>query len=329
MKARKALQVVERAYDLDEPSSAWLQRVAEEAAAMVDGSYAGYAMQYRFPPGGSFEVIGGYIPGMDPTQAFADIAGALSDEEAAMWYPPGTIEGGFEELLAERFGDLEAAEVPRAFARHFGGSDMIGIGGADVRGNGLVVGVVVDAARLVGPARQTQRRLGVHLTTAMRLRASLGHADALEEAEAVFEADGTLAHAEGAATSLRGVLEAQVTRVDRTRAKSERSSTEDPLEVWQGLVEGRWSLIDRFDTDGRRFYVALVNPPAAVDARALSALEAQIVGMVVTGEPNKVIGYALGLSEGTVSARLSDAMRKLGIASRADLIRFGQTLTAA
>ena len=329
MKARKALKVVESAYDLERPNTGWLKALSEEAAAMVDGAHGAYAMEYHLRPGERIEIVDAYIPGVEDALARSnEVCQVLSPEETAMWYPPGTIEGTFEERFASLFegDDPSLAEKPRALARQFGGQDMIAFGGRDAGGTGLILGVVIDPTRLVGAARATQQRVGVHLTTALRLRKTLGTKDVLGEAEAVFEADGKLAHAQGEATSLRSVLEQQVTRVDRARA---RPGTENPLEVWKGLVEGRWSLIDRIDTDGRRYYVALVNPATGVESRALTESEAQIVAMVVAGEPNKVIAYALGLAQGTVAARLSEAIRKLGLSSRSELIRFGQTLLGA
>ena len=46
----------------------------------------------------------------------------------------------------------------------------------------------------------------------------------------------------------------------------------------------------------------------------------------VTGDSNKVIAYALGLAESTTANLLTCALRKLGLASRVDLIRVGVTL---
>jgi hypothetical protein len=85
------------------------------------------------------------------------------------------------------------------------------------------------------------------------------------ELEAVFEADGRLAHAAGRAAygDVRESPEA-VRRVDRARTDAVRREEVEALELWQGLVEERWSLIDRYHTDGRRYDVAMAD---GVDAR--------------------------------------------------------------
>ena len=47
------------------------------------------------------------------------------------------------------------------------------------------------------------------------------------------------------------------------------------------------------------------------------------------GHQNKFIGCLLGLSAGTVAGHLQSAQRKLGLASRAELIRLAFLLQAA
>ena len=92
------------------------------------------------------------------------------------------------------------------------------------------------------------------------------------------------------------------------------------------LDDGRWSVIEHFDSDGRRFYVAIANPALGVDVRALTELERQVAAMVIAGETNKTIGYALGFAESTIATYLACALRKLGLAKRIDLINLAASL---
>jgi DNA-binding CsgD family transcriptional regulator len=91
-----------------------------------------------------------------------------------------------------------------------------------------------------------------------------------------------------------------------------------PLE---GLATGRWSLVDHFDTDGRRYLVAHRNDPPLDSPNALTLPERQIAGYAAMGHSNKLIAYELGLAESTVATHLDAASLKLGVRSRADLAR--------
>ena len=82
------------------------------------------------------------------------------------------------------------------------------------------------------------------------------------------------------------------------------------------VVRGRWSLLDWFDTDGRRFVIAKRNAPNIGDPRGLTEREAQVVTYAALGESGKIIGYRFGLSTSSVSSSLMAAMHKLGVSSQ-------------
>ena len=100
---------------------------------------------------------------------------------------------------------------------------------------------------------------------------------------------------------------------------------EKALEVWQGLVDGRWSLVEHFDSDGKRFILAHKNPEGVLDPRGLTSMEARVSALAARGYGNKLIAYHLGMTEGTASSHLARAMAKLRIASRVEFVRmFGR-----
>ena len=137
---------------------------------------------------------------------------------------------------------------------------------------------------------------------------------------AVLSASGQVLHADGEARG--GVEELVEAARDVDHARSTRSGRgEDALRVWQGLIQGRWSLVDQFDTDGKRFLLAHRNPEDVHDPRGLSPMESRVVGLAVRGYADKLIAYHLGIAEGTASAHLAGAVRKLGIANRVELVR--------
>jgi DNA-binding CsgD family transcriptional regulator len=108
--------------------------------------------------------------------------------------------------------------------------------------------------------------------------------------------------------------------IDRARSNA-RSNEDEALDLWQGLVAGRWSLFDRFDTDGRRFLIARKNDPDVTDPRALTLRERQVLAYAAMGHSLKLIAYSLGISLSSVSTNRRTAMRKLGLRTQADVVR--------
>ena len=85
-------------------------------------------------------------------------------------------------------------------------------------------------------------------------------------------------------------------------------------------MAGRWSLVDRFERDGRRFIVARSNEHALPDPRALTPRERAVVHLAALGKPNKLVAYELGLADSTVASHVANAMRKLGVSTRVELV---------
>ena len=93
-----------------------------------------------------------------------------------------------------------------------------------------------------------------------------------------------------------------------------------PCSLWQGLIDGRWSIVGRYDRHDRQVLVARENDATLTKSRALSDRERQIVEHASTGKSNKQIGCEVGLSVGSVSGYLTSALRKMGLRSRAELV---------
>jgi DNA-binding CsgD family transcriptional regulator len=131
-----------------------------------------------------------------------------------------------------------------------------------------------------------------------------------------------VAHAEGAAKEkdVTKTLRAAAKHVDHARSKLRASDPDKALEIWQGLIRGRWSLVDWFDSDGRRFVVVVPNAPGLGDPRGLTEREHQVATYAALGESSKLISYRLGVSKQRVSLLLQRAMKKLGAKTRAELV---------
>jgi DNA-binding CsgD family transcriptional regulator len=198
--------------------------------------------------------------------------------------------------------------------------DSIGM----VAGNPDGTGVVVSAP-LPRPIRITPRdrvrfgRIAAHVAAALRLRRALAAGEGLEEA--ILAPDGACVHAEGAATprSAREDLRRAARAIDRARA-TPTGDPDEALGIWRALCAGRWTLLDRFESDGRRLLVARENSPSVPDPRALTLRERQVLAFAALGHTNKLVAYSLGISPSVVAAHLNSAMKKLGLRSRVELV---------
>lgn len=196
--------------------------------------------------------------------------------------------------------------------------DMFGLVGADPTGLGIAVGGLLPEPTT--PTRAEVRRwsrVAAHLAAGYRLRRA-----AADDGDAVLEPCGKVAHAEGDAkgANARAALSRAAVAVDRARGALRRQDNDEAIEAWQGLVTGRWSLVERFEKDGRRYLIARKNDPRVGLIPTLSDREQQVLLFRVFGHPLKLIAYELGLSIPTVSRTLQGAMGKLGLRSPADLL---------
>jgi len=95
----------------------------------------------------------------------------------------------------------------------------------------------------------------------------------------------------------------------------------EALAVWQAVVQGNCSVVDSFDSEGRRFMLLRPNKQLANERYPrLTRREREIVAYAALGESRKATGYRLGISPPRVSCVLSEAMRKLGVKNQAQLV---------
>ncbi len=178
------------------------------------------------------------------------------------------------------------------------------------------------------PPRQTTSLLAnvaPHLASAARLRLAAQAAPSADDeaTEAVLDVDGTIRDARGDARARRARehLAELARQIDRARTRSGRAAAAEALATWTALLDGRWTVVESYERDGRRFLLARKNAPNLRDPGALSPKERAVVALAVQGQPHKLMAYSLGLSRDRVHAHLRSAMRKLRVSSRAELIR--------
>ena len=305
-------------YALEPSDERWLDAVVERLETELHGGFGIFAYTFDARDLASVQASGFAVRGTSAElEAIGrQFIGAAPPELSALLYP----------RVPQLFvGSKDLGLVPPPFAE-LGIGDVLGLIGAAGNGLGAVIGAHHRTLCRPRPrVAASWQRLAVHLATAYRLRSELLHSPGtpLDEAEAVLSPDGSLEHATSAAkpASAREALRRAARSMDRARGKLRSDDTDAALELWRALVDGRWTLLDHFDSDGRRFLIAVKNPPAVAAQRGLTARERQVVAYVAGGHSNKLIAYELGVSQGSVAEAIANALSKLGLQSRAELAR--------
>jgi DNA-binding CsgD family transcriptional regulator len=195
--------------------------------------------------------------------------------------------------------------------------DVVGLFTFDTQSHGFYAGgPLYETKKLTARERTLLTRLATHLAASGRLSGT-PHARRLDEAEVVLSPSGRVLHAKDGRDPKHARMRDGIDR--RNFARQSRNDAEKALEVWQGLVAGRWSVIDHFDTDGKRFVLAMENAPKVPPRRELTEGAQRVVALAAMGHRDKEIAYILGLTPAAVSASLRRARLSLGVATRAEL----------
>lgn len=329
----RAIDLIEAAYDLHQSDAAWLAQLVKTAEPILDRGLGlfGFAFVRPGSGGGGGDALLRYmhtrrLPADFPERLEAARA-VITPELLDAATPPGCA-GTWTQLLDGY------PEVALEFLDKIGYADLLGILAVDPNGVGVHMSAPLpEPTRLSTRSQERWQMLGAHIASAYRLRRALletgsatksGSTGLPHDAEAVFDVNGfRVIDSVGPARepSAASVLREASRAVDRARGKLRQDNPPEALETWKALVSGRWSMVDWFDTDGRRFVLAIPNPPEVRDPRGLTEQERQVVTYVLLGETNKLIAYRLGLSTPRVSGLLKSASHKLGVKSRTQLVR--------
>lgn len=207
--------------------------------------------------------------------------------------------------------------------KDWGAADAAVIGGRDPDGTVFGVNVMVRSTFGVDQTRRSLlTRLSAHMASAYRIRRRL-NGTVLDGAVAVLDPSGKLHHVEGDAKSdeARELLRRAVTTIERARGPLRRSDPHEAVEIWRAMVRGDWTLVDCVESDGKRYVVARENAPKTKPIPELTERETQVVALANLGRHNKLIAYELGIADSTVRVLLSRAAAKLGVTSKAELLR--------
>lgn len=314
---------IEAAYRDEPDAESWARGVLEAAPATLrQGSPSLAVLEHAADcQSSAFTLFVGEHPAFN-----ADVLASKTSPAVvrALYYPPAIV-NMMSEVISRETAEVHRwmQEYAQRYMRIQGGARSL------VEALGIVVhpqpgvALVLSAAysgdmSLTRHERRLLTQTALHLETAYRLRVRP------EAVVAVISAGGKLLHrADGAPDDAE--ISARVADIERARLRRHRS-TPDALDLWRALVAGRASIVERSD-GGRRHYLVVDNAPATQPMRALSRAELDVVSYAARGLSAKLVGYALGIAQATVSERLANASRKIGVASRIELVRLAAMLT--
>jgi len=165
--------------------------------------------------------------------------------------------------------------------------------------------------------------LAGHLASAWRLRQRLDSGATLHDlTDAVFRPDGRVNES---ATRVHGPVRDRLREFVRQR-ESELHGRAMSSRKWLELVDGCWTLVDRFEVGGDRVVIALRNMPMGQSLCRLTEREADVLMQARDGASNKEIGLNLNLSSSSITRLLQSATRKLNM-TMADVLQFSRAET--
>jgi DNA-binding CsgD family transcriptional regulator len=212
-------------------------------------------------------------------------------------------------------------EIHQKFLAPLGIVDFMSVAATEPTGIGCLVGAPLPEVTGVKRGEATAwSRVAAHMAAGMRLRRAR-RTTKPEDADAVLTPGGRIEHAGESSDATLDALKDAAKAMARARGSSRHADPPGAVEAWKALVSGRWTLLDHFDHDGKRYIVAVRNDPQVPTVGELSPREAQVVAYAAQGHSNKPIAYELGIAPSTVAMHLSTAGAKLGAKSRVELIR--------
>jgi DNA-binding CsgD family transcriptional regulator len=318
-----AISIVEAAYNCEADERTWVRGLLEKAAPRLDRGFG--------------VTVSRYVPAMRPEESLIESRGMKREFVEAANAMMSRYPETFHRVLSsaqtlssvwQQLGDDGQAWAAFVETMHpFGVRDIEGMLARDPSGQAIFMSAPASELLRTSPREAAGwSRIAAHISAGGRVRRAFPSGapdgDLSQGAEAVLSPSGAVRHAEADAQSpsARESLRRAAKAIDRARSKT-RSNEDEALDLWQGLVAGRWSLVEQFDSDGRRFMVARRNDPQVTDPRALSLRERQVLAYVAMGQPVKLIAYSLGVSQSSVSTTRRTAMRKLGLQTAADVVR--------
>ena len=321
------ITVIEASYRFDGSDKSWMSGILETVESYWDDDHGVGMFDVSLDEEGRPSFSNMAFRAENP-EVLARVVRAmnrdLSDEQIEHTYRKKMVYGTLSERMAPVLSDFTQDPVYRKFGHPLGVYDFCAARIADPSGTMFIMGAPLsEVSETTEQERQLWSRLAAHIAAAYRLRrrhkpASL---DA-DEIKAVLSVDGEVLHLSRETTDAdesRDRLERAAEAIGRARGDLREARPDRAVELWRALVDGRYSLVEHVDTDGKKYLITRRNAPYTVEPSALTPRERQVVRFAVLGHDDELIGYELGLSRPTVSQLLKKSLEKLALESRDDL----------
>lgn len=299
--------LAEAAYDFESRDSEWLSGILASGRPLLDHGLGVAGGIFARPRDGREAVLRELHPIAVPERCARRLARIAED------IPHSGARSGICMTLSEAVGETHAlASV--GWASHGGRArDALCLWSTDASGASVfIIAPLYEPKKLSMSVRRRWQTMGTHLSAGFRLRRALIGAT---------NPSGTVRARKSVRSQARRALRDAAVLADRTRGRSRRRGDgEAALRLWHGVVEGRCSMVDWFDSGSRRFILLVPNPAGMCDPHRLTKRETEVATYAVLGETGKQIGLRLGLSTSRVSSVLHDAMRKFRVRTQAELV---------
>jgi len=313
--------ILEAIYSLEQPVEAWLKQIMSVAAPALDEGVGVGGILYRL--GENPLITLDLIDAVGVPDGWLDVGVVLHATPGLQQH----IKQSYETMLCADIMELASLapnfDVAETYYTNWQMRGGMFLNGCDISGAGACLHLFSRKPFKASRRRWTLlTRLATHLATGYRLHRRLHAQSPAAGVEAVITPRGRIEHVEGAADSdeSRANLKEAVGAQRWARGRARKDAPDKAIALWQGLVTGRWTLIDHYETDGKRYIVARENAPLSRSSQALSEREKQVVALASLGRSNKLIAYELGIAHATVRVLFARAARKFGVQSRLELI---------
>ena len=327
------LGILEAGYAVDAAEEPWLKGLLAAAQPSLDEGLGAFAFSYNAFQPQSFELR------CLTSSGFPDVLLERLPMVMAQM-PTRFIENARNDRACTQAPEIDGFEDFTAVAEHLhpiGAYDVFGVNVLDPTGTGCYLGAPLPrTGDLTAARRTTWGRIAAHIAAAFRIQRRFAPGNPpgenLRRAEAILDGQGKIHHAAGPAelTSAREALRTATVAMERARTKLRESAPERAIDEWKGLVAARWSLVEHFESDGKRYILACQNDPDVTGPSLLSQREQQVLAFAALGHNSKLIAYELGISDSTVRVLMSRATAKLGARSRKEAIAaFASAMSAS
>ncbi|NBC30008.1 MAG: hypothetical protein GVY29_08450 [Spirochaetes bacterium] len=319
-------EILELAYRIDLPKRTWMQQLADRIHRRrgIGPGVLAYELDISEPDGpGELGCVAatGEIEGF--AQNTEPLHRSLSTRVYHRVLQCGTHCSTIRTCLKSLGTSLEEYPLVEDMIRDAGADDIWAV--STVNPDARTLTFSIPLRHSYGPPRLETEfwgKVGTHIAAGHRLRRRMAEAPPESRAAAIMRPDGRALELGDDARPHRDVLRRTVRALDSAKARDFRTGSSETIDLWKGLLAGEWSLVDRVDTDGKRYVLAIRNDPDAPAPVSLSRREAQVATYIAQGRSHKAVSYELGIAVSTVGTHLRNALDKLGLSSHTELAWF-------